>query len=243
MDLKNKVIIITGASSGIGRELALCLAKEGARLSLAARRSDALSNLAQKIIDSGGQAISIPADVSQRSHMENLVLKSMKAYGRIDAMVLNAGVTHAPLDLTDLSESEFRRVLETNLMGPVYGVWEGAPAIAKGGMLVFVSSVVGKRGVYQNAAYCASKFALQGLTESIRPELKKKGIHVLTVCPPGVDTPFFEVNGRGQLRRYRLHSPEKIAKMIVEAMKSNKRDVLLTMDAKLLAWEIFSFRR
>ena len=101
-------------------------------------------------------------------------------------------------------------------------------------MLVFVSSVVGKRGTPFNSGYCSSKFAVQGLTESIRPELKKKNIHVLTVCPPGVDTPFFEKNNRGGGKRFRLHPVEKISKMIVKGCEAEKREMWLTMDSKIL---------
>lgn len=243
MQLKDKVIIVTGASSGIGWELALQLAQKGAKVVVSARRMDKLADLATLIQKSGGTVLAVPTDVADRSQVNHLVLKSTETFGRLDVFVVNAGVTHAPLDLVDLSEAEFRRVMETNLMGSVHAVWAAAPQMIRqrSGQFVFVSSVVGKRGIYQNAAYCASKFAMQGLSESIRPELRKKGVHVLTVCPPGVDTPFFEVNGRGALRRYRLHSPQKIAKMIVDAMEKEKREILPTIDAKALAWASFLF--
>ena len=102
--------------------------------------------------------------------------------------------------------------------------------------MVFVSSIVGKRGVPRSSIYCASKFAVQGLTESIRPELHRKNIRVVSVCPPGVDTPFFEKNGRGGRRRFRLHPVRKIAAMIVRACELETREALLTIDSKLIYW-------
>jgi len=103
-----------------------------------------------------------------------------------------------------------------------------------GGQIVFVSSIVGKRGFPFNAAYCASKFAVQGLTESIRPELAAKNIHVIAICPPGVDTDFFKNNGKSEKREFRLHSVEKIARMTIQACEKEKRELLPTFDAKIL---------
>jgi NAD(P)-dependent dehydrogenase (short-subunit alcohol dehydrogenase family) len=142
-------------------------------------------------------------------------------------------------------EDLFRRTLEVNLMGPVYGVWAAAPLMQKtgGGVMVFVSSIVGKRGVPRSAAYCASKFALQGLTESIRPELAPHNIRVVSVCPPGVDTPFFDVNGKGGRRRFRVHPVSVIVKDMVRAIETEKRELLPTLDAKLIHWANFFMPR
>ncbi len=238
MQFKDKVVVITGASSGIGKELSFQFAKKGAKVVLAARSKEALEENARLINGAGGEARAVPTDVSDRSQVKNLVDKTIQEFGCIDVFISNAGVTHAPLDFLDLAESDFRRVMETNLMGCVYGTQLAAPVMEKtgGGLLVFISSIVGKRGIPQNSAYCASKFALQGLTESIRPELKKKNIRVVNICPPGVETPFFINNNRGTARRYKLHPVEKIAKLIIEACEKEKREELLTWNSKVLAW-------
>lgn len=238
MDLKNKVVVITGASSGIGKELAFQFAEKGAKVVLAARNAAALSANVDAIRAKGGDAISVPTDVTSRSQMVYLVEKTFEQFRRIDIFISNAGISPATGTFVQNSEVDVRATMETNFMSGAYAVWAVVPIMerAGGGQLVFVTSIVGKRGIATSAAYCASKFAMQGLAESIRPELKKKNIHVMTVCPPGVDTPFFEKNGRGTNRSFRLHPVDKICKIIVQGCEKDKREILPTIDAKLLHW-------
>ncbi len=237
MEIKNKVIVITGASSGIGAAAAEAFAKKGARVVLAARNAAGLNALADKINAAGaGSAWACPTDMTQRHEVENLARVTFERFGRLDIFIHNAGISHKNGTLMELDESEVRRVMETNFMGGIYSTWAAVPYLEKsgGGQLIFVTSIIGKVGVPRNSIYCASKFALQGLAESIRRELVTKKIRVISICPPGVDTPFFKNNDRALVRKYRLHPVEKIARMIVRASEKNKREVLLTMDAKLL---------
>lgn len=237
MNLKDKVVIVTGASSGIGEQLAYELAKKGARVALAARNAEALNAHAAKINADGGKAIAVPTDVSRRFQVEALVRRTVSEFGRLDVMVNNAGISPAKGTILENSEEDVRATFETNFMGCLYGVWAAAPHMEKdGGIIAFVSSIIGKRGIPLNAAYCASKFALQGLAESIRPELKKKNVKTLVLCPAGVDTAFYKNNGKAENKQYRLYPADKIARMIVKAIEKEKREVLLTMDAKLLHW-------
>jgi NAD(P)-dependent dehydrogenase (short-subunit alcohol dehydrogenase family) len=237
MNLQGKVVVITGASSGIGRELALQFAAKGCRVVLAARNAAALSRNVEAIREKGGEAVAIPTDVTSRSQMIYLAEKTFEQFKRLDIFISNAGISPATGTLMQNTETDLRATMETNFMAGVYAVWAAVPLMEKtGGQLVFVTSIVGKRGIATSAAYCASKFAMQGLAESIRPELKKKNIHVMTVCPPGVDTPFFEKNGRVTKRSFRLHPVEKICKIIVRGCECGKREILPTMDAKLLHW-------
>jgi NAD(P)-dependent dehydrogenase (short-subunit alcohol dehydrogenase family) len=241
MKLEGKVVAITGASSGIGRELALQMARKGAKVALGARNAIALKEVTEKIKSAGGSAMWVPVDVSRKMQVENFIRLTVAEYGRLDALVSNAGVAVAKGTLLENTEADIRATMETNFMSAIYGTWAAAPELQKvrGGLLVFVSSIVGKRGVPTSSAYCASKFALQGLTESIRPELARKDIRVITICPPGVDTPFFANNGRETRRTFRLHPVEKIAAMIVRACEKETREALLTLDAKLLHWGNF----
>lgn len=236
MQLTSKVVVITGASSGIGRELAFQFAAKGSTVVLAARNASAIREAASRIQESGGSALDIPTDVSRRSDVETLMKTTFERFGRIDIVVNNAGISPAKGIILENSESDVRATLETNFMGSLYGVWASVPYMEKngGGQLLFVSSIIGKRGIPRNAAYCASKFAIQGLTESIRPELARRNIRVITICPAGVATPFYANNGKPEKRRYRLHRVDKIAAMIVKASEKEKREVLLTLDAKLL---------
>jgi NAD(P)-dependent dehydrogenase (short-subunit alcohol dehydrogenase family) len=231
-------VAITGASSGIGQELAFQLAARGCSVALGARRANLLEENVRKIRDGGGKAIAMPVDVSKRGEVEAFMRRTFDEFGRLDVVVNNAGIAPATGTLLENTEEAFRRTMEVNLMGSVYGVWAAAPLMEKsgGGVMAFISSIVGKRGVPRSAAYCASKFAIQGLTESIRAELAQKKIHVLSVCPPGVDTPFFDVNGKPGQRRFRVHPVEKIARHIVGAIESEKRETLPTFDAKLIYW-------
>lgn len=238
------VVAITGASSGIGQELAFQLAARGCFVALAARRGGLVEENARKIRASGGRAIAVTADVSRRADVDAFIKATVAEFGRIDVLVNNAGSAPATGTLLENSEELFRKTMDTNLMGGVYGVWAAAPEMEKtgGGLIVFISSIVGKRGVPRSSAYCASKFAVQGLTESIRPELARKNIRVTTVCPPGVDTPFFDVNGApGKKRNYKLHPVSRIARDIVRAIENETRELLPTMDAKLVNWANFFF--
>jgi NAD(P)-dependent dehydrogenase (short-subunit alcohol dehydrogenase family) len=235
------VVAITGASSGIGKELAAQLAARGCHVALAARRGVLLEENARAIRDAGARALAVVTDVTKRSDVENFVARTMAEFGRIDVFVNNAGAALASGSILENSEDAFRRTMETNFMSAVYGVWAAAPVMEKtgGGLMVFVSSIVGKRGVPMSSAYCASKFAVQGLTESIRPELARKNIRVTAVCPPGVDTPFFD--DRPRRRRFRVHPVSRIVRDMIGAIEKEKRELLPTMDAKLIHWANFFF--
>jgi NAD(P)-dependent dehydrogenase (short-subunit alcohol dehydrogenase family) len=245
MNLKDKVVVITGASSGIGEELARQFSAKGSKVVLAARNAAALEKHARAIWLKGGSALVVPTDVTSRIHVETLAERTFSEYGRLDIFIANAGISPASGVFMSNSESDVRSTMETNFMGCVYSTWASVPYLEKtgGGQLVFVSSVIGKRGVALNAAYCASKFAVQGLAESIRPELALKKINVMTVCPPGVDTPFYPNNGKGMKRTFRVHPVDKIGRIIVRACEQEKREVLPTMDAKILHYGNVMFPR
>ncbi len=238
MKLKNKVVVITGASSGIGKELAFQFARKGSKVVLAARNAAALEEIAAQIWKTGQAALAVPTDVTQRFQVDRLMQAASAEFGGVDILISNAGVSHATGTAMETKEVDIRATMEVNYMGGVFGVWAAVPLMEKrgGGQIVFVTSIVGKRGVARNAAYCASKFAAQGFAESLRPELSRKNIRVTTICPPGVDTPFFANNGRADVRKFRLHPVQKIARLIVKACEQEKREALLTMDAKLLHW-------
>lgn len=238
MNLKDKVVVITGASSGIGQELAFQFAAKGSKVVLAARRADAIERHVSAIRAKGGVAVSMQVDVQKRAQINALAQKAVSEFGRLDIFISNAGVSTGTATFLDNNEEGLRDVMETNFMAGAFATWAAAPLMEKngGGQLVFVTSIVGKRGIALSAPYCASKFAMQGLAESMRPELSRKNIRVITVCPPGVDTPFFETNGRDTKRNFRLHPVGKICKIIVAGCENETREVLPTIDAKLLHW-------
>jgi NAD(P)-dependent dehydrogenase (short-subunit alcohol dehydrogenase family) len=193
--IENQVVVVMGASSGIGRETALRFASNGANVVVSARSEDGLRSLVEQIRAEGGEATAVTADIAEFDHVEAVAQKTVEQYGRLDTWVHLAAVgLFAPFDQTQ--PEEFRRVVEVDLMGQVYGAMVALPRI-KGegrGALVHVSSVVGKRSVPLQSAYCASKHGVDGFLESLRVELIREGwkdIGVTNVMPAAINTPFF----------------------------------------------------
>ena len=193
--IENQVVVVMGASSGIGRETALRFASNGANVVVSARSEEGLRSLVEQIRAEGGEATAVTADIAEFDHVEAVAQKTVGQYGRLDTWVHLAAVgLFAPFDRT--RPEEFRRVVDVNLMGQVYGAMAALPRI-KGegrGALVHVSSVVGKRSVPLQSAYCASKHGVDGFLESLRVELVREGwkdIGVTNVMPAAINTPFF----------------------------------------------------
>ena len=194
--LQDSVVVITGASSGIGRATALKYAREGANLVLAARRKQVLKEVAEECRRHGSAAIVVETDVSSDSEVENLAKKALAEFGRIDVWINNAGVgvvgrfDEVPLE-------EHRRVIETDLMGTIHGAYAAIKQFRRQGFgtLINVSSYLGKGASPYHTSYTAAKHGVRGLGMSLRQELwanDEKGIRVCTVMPVSIDTPFFQ---------------------------------------------------
>lgn len=183
---------VTGASSGIGRAAAVRLAGLGARVALAARTESALREVAGEIERGGGQALVLPTDVTDPEACGAAVSRAAEHFGRLDVLLCCAGVSmRAKFEETRLDAIE--RLMRVNFLGTLYPTWHAIPHVKKTrGSLVAVSSLVGKRGTPTYAVYGASKFAVQGLYESLRVELAPDGIHVGVVSPGHVATPLRE---------------------------------------------------
>jgi NAD(P)-dependent dehydrogenase (short-subunit alcohol dehydrogenase family) len=191
-EMSGKVALITGSSSGIGRATAEAFAATGCRVLLAARREDALADLAGAIRKRGGEAEVARTDVSVAGDVERMVGRAIEAFGRLDFAVNNAGIEGQPSPITDLAEEEWDRVLDTNLKGVFLCVkYEGRAMLecGNGGAIVNVGSVNSFLGVATASAYVASKHGLVGLTSSASAELAPRGIRVNLVCPGIIDTP------------------------------------------------------
>src|SRR5215213_4315397 len=191
----NQVVVLMGASSGIGRETALRLAKRGAKVVVAARSEAGLRSLEEELRELGGEASAVVADVSEFEQVEAVAQSAIEEYGRLDTWVhLAAAGLFAPFDKTQ--PDEFRRVVDVDLMGQVYGAMAALPHIKREGRgaLVHISSVVGKRSTPLESAYSASKHGVEGFLESLRVELLRDGwgsIGVTSVIPAAINTPFF----------------------------------------------------
>jgi NAD(P)-dependent dehydrogenase (short-subunit alcohol dehydrogenase family) len=187
--LHSKVVLLTGASSGIGRAAALRLADLGARLALAARTASALEEVAEAARQKGAEALVVPTDVTDSEQCRRAVEAAVERFGRLDVLICSAGVSmRANFADSDLAAME--RVVRVNFFGTFYPTYFALPHVKRTrGSLVAVSSLVGKRGVPSYAVYGASKFGVQGLYESLRLELAPDGVHVGVVSPGHVDTP------------------------------------------------------
>ncbi len=229
-DMKEKVALITGASSGIGRATAEAFAAEGARLVVAARRKDELDSLVAEIEARGGEASAIQTDVSLAAEVERMVAHALATFGRLDYAVNNAGIEGQWAGITDLPDEEWDRVLGINLTGTFLCMKHQARAMlatGNGGAIVNVGSVNSFLGFPTGSAYCTSKHGLIGLTTSVSAELAAQGIRVNLVCPGIVDTPMHQrarralgdqVYDQGVLPSVHLRragQPQEIAQAIV----------------------------
>ena len=194
-NLSGRVAIVTGASSGIGEATGQLLAERGATVVLAARREDAIANLAESIRAAGGKASYIRTDVSDKAEVERMVAHAIEAHGRLDIAVNNAGVGETVVPLVEMTEEEWDEVIDTNLRGNFLCLKYQARAMlaaGNGGSIINVGSVNSFLGCPAFAHYCASKSAQIGLTSSSSAELAPQGIRVNLVCPGIVDTPLHQ---------------------------------------------------
>ncbi len=241
LDLRGARVLLTGASSGIGAALALRLAGEGARLVLASRGRERLEELAARIRERGGEATPVPADVADAAQRARLVGEAVAALGGLDVLINNAGVG-AMGWFAEASAERLRRIFEVNFFAAVELTRLALPHLRRGRqpMLVNVSSVVGRRGLPGGAEYAASKFALTGWSESIRPELAREGIHVLVVTPGTIATEFkdnlLEKRFLLSWQTRRGMSADRCARQVVSAMRRRKNEVVITTGARLLLW-------
>jgi NAD(P)-dependent dehydrogenase (short-subunit alcohol dehydrogenase family) len=190
--LHGKVALVTGGSSGIGRAAALRLASFGARVVVAARTQSALEEVCGAIAAGGGQAVAMPTDVTDAGQCERAVAAAIEHFGGLDLLINSAGLSlRGYFEGTALDVLE--RVMRVNFFGTLYATHFALPHVkARRGSLVAVSSLTGKRGTPSYALYGASKFAVQGLYESLRLELAPAGVHVGVLVPAYVDTPLRE---------------------------------------------------
>jgi short-subunit dehydrogenase len=197
--------LVTGASSGIGRALALRLAGRGARLALLARREAELAVVAAAVRQAGGEALVLPCDLGDRGRIEAACARALESLGSVDLLVNNAGYGGHRLFL-EWDADDMERVMRVNYLGSLHVTRCLLPAMAerRRGWIVFVSSVAGRIGTPGESAYAASKFALTGLAEALSVEVEDAGVHVLTVFPGVIDTPFFDAAARARMPRVAL---------------------------------------
>lgn len=239
--IKGLRVLITGASSGIGKAIALELARRGAELTLASRRFIFLKEVAEEIQSTFPDAfrpLVVRCDITDRQEVKRLVEKSVRRWGGIDVLVNNAGIgVYGDTEFTTLDD--FRAVMEVNFFGAVQCLQEILPFMkrTKRGLIVNITSVAGKHGVPYLGAYGASKAALSVLGQSLRAELSDSGVSVMNVYPSYTQTDFFRNEKKvGGARRPNgpYASPQKVARAVVRAVKSRKRNLVLSLEGKVL---------
>lgn len=239
--MQQKVVLITGASSGIGRALAFAFGREGASIVICARKTDALNVVSRELQQAGIDNLAITADVSIEADVKTLIDQAVAHYGRLDILINNAGITMRSL-VIDADPEVFRTVMDINFMGTVYATHYALPHILKAkGSVVGISSIAGYRGLPVRAGYSASKFAMNGFLEALRTEMLYSGVHVLTACPgfttSNIRVAALDASGQAAGESVRdesdMMSADECAQHILNAVKKRKRELILTMQGKL----------
>ena len=234
MNPSNRVVILTGATQGIGRATARTLAQAGCYLALAARTREPLDALAAELNTGSTHAVAIPTDMGDTTQAARLAQVTVETFGRLDIVINNAALGVRD-EVVDLAETQARRVMDVNYFGPVALIQAAIPhlkANRDGGLIINVSSIVGRRAMPGIAGYCASKAALEKMTESLRIELKRDNIRVSTVYPGVTATRFNDHSlGGSQSGRGRLAGvpPERVAQIILRTIRRERRDVFVTL--------------
>lgn len=242
MNLKNKVVAITGASSGIGEALAYEFAARGSRIIIAARNEEKLKEVETKIRNIGAEVLSVKADVGSEEECQKIINYTIEKFGTIDILINNAGVSmRALFEHVDLKV--IRQLMDINFWGTVYCTKFALPYLLKNkGSVVGVSSIAGYKGLPGRTGYSASKFAIHGFLESLRIENLKKGLHVLIACPGYTKsnirntalTMDGSVQGESPLEESKLMTAEEVARRIAKGVENRKHRLVMTSQGKMV---------
>jgi len=241
MIFKDKVVIITGATSGIGEACAEVFGRQGAKIVITGRNTQKLEQTALKLRSQDIEVLSILADAGSEADNQRMASETLAHYGRIDILINNAGISMRAL-FQDLDLEVFRKVMDTNFWGTVYATKFCLPAILESrGSIIGISSINGYRGTPARTAYTASKYAMNGFFESLRTEVMKKGVHVLVVAPgftsSNIRNSALTADGSSQGESPRdeskMMTSEEVAEHILKATLKRKRDIVLTSQGRL----------
>ncbi|HKZ06206.1 MAG TPA: SDR family oxidoreductase [Methylomirabilota bacterium] len=239
-EVRGTTVVITGATSGIGRETAREFARAGARVVAAGRREERLRELVAEIESAGGAALGVRTDVSDAAQVERLIAAARERFGAVDTLVNNAGIGLAAR-FEQQSIEDFRRLMEVNFWGAVYACKAALPlmrAQAAGGCIINVASIMGKRGMPFETAYCASKFALAGFSEALRTEVMAQGIDVSTIFPGAVESEIWETTdnrvGLDLAALLPKFPARELARVIVEDARLPQAEIVLALDAQVI---------
>jgi short-subunit dehydrogenase len=239
--MKNKVVIVTGSSSGIGLATARAFAYSGAKVVLAARNIEKLSREVQLLKEKGSEVIAVQTDVKDENSCKKLIEETVKYFGGIDVLINNAGISMRAI-FEDMDLGVMKEVMDVNFWGAVYCTKHALPQLLKRkGSVVGVSSIAGYVGLPARTAYSASKYGMQGFLDALRTENRKTGLHVLVACPgytaSNIRKSALNAEGKAQdetpKTEEKLMQPEEVAAHILRAVQLRKRTLVLTLEGKL----------
>lgn len=239
----DKVVVITGASSGIGEALAYEFVKLGAKVSLGARRLERLQQIKNRIEIQGGKVICIKTDVSIEKDCKNLIQQTLDSFGKIDLLINNAGISMRAL-FEDTELTVLKKLMDVNFWGTVYCTKYALPyLLQQKGVIVGVSSIAGFHGLPGRVGYSASKFAMHGFLETLRIEHLKSGLHVMVIAPgftaTEVRTHALNANGQEQgetpRKEEKMMSAERVAQILIRSIRRKKRNKILTLSGQIIA--------
>jgi short-subunit dehydrogenase len=240
-NLAGKRAILTGASSGIGWELAVQLARDNVRLIVCARREERLRDLKAEVESQGGTIEFVAGDITDPSVRKTLVQTCVREFGGVDILINNAGI--GAMGRFDAAKPDrIRQIFEVNFFAITDLISEALPELKKGSdsIIVNISSVLGHRAAPLKSEYCASKFALHGFSDAIRAELTKDNIDLLLVSPSTTDSEFFdqaiEDNTKKNWKSRGAMSPDVVAAKSIRAIKKGKHEIILTHGGRFLVW-------
>jgi len=218
--LKNRIAIVTGASRGIGRAIALAFGREGATLVVVARTKEAIEAVKEQLLQQTGlEALGVAADLRFETDIYRIATETVVRFGRVDILVNNAGIIHPRINLVDFDAAMWRQVIEVNLTAVALLTKAVLPSMIgnRSGKIINVSSIGGRKGGRGRSAYRVTKAGLISLTESVAAEVKTYGIDVNCICPAGVDTEGYRqaFGSRGREENPKLLRPEEIAELVV----------------------------
>ena len=239
--MNNKVIVVTGASSGIGKALAKEYAFAGYKVVIAARNEKKLNDLSEELIRSGYEVYAVVTDVSKNADCKNLIKKTINEYSSIDILINNAGISMRAL-FEDLDLKVIKDLMDVNFWGTVFCTKYALPYLLKSkGSVVGISSIAGFKGLPGRTGYSASKFAIHGFLETLRTENLKKDLHVLIACPGFTNTNIRKTalgkdgSQQGETPRdeEKMMSSEEVANRIRKAVEKRKRTLVMTTQGKI----------
>jgi short-subunit dehydrogenase len=242
--MQNKIVIITGATSGIGKALAIAFGQAGAKVVITGRNPENLAQTSQELINLQIVHHALIADASVEEDNKKMVQETITKFGGIDVLINNAGMSMRAM-FEDVDLDVIRKLMDINFYGAVYATKYALPYIlASKGSIVAISSINGHRGTPARTGYTASKFAMNGFFEALRTEVMYRGVHILVASPGFTESNIrkvaFGADGKAQgespRKEDKMMSSEMVAQKILRAVQKRKRDLVLTTQGKLAVW-------